>query len=61
MRYRLRPLYTLGGYLAAACLCLICGLITAQILGRIVKAFRGVYGSLSHSPFGSRPPEDPAK
>ncbi|MFY0988895.1 TRAP transporter small permease [Halomonas sp. C05BenzN] len=36
MRYRLRPLYDLGGYLAAACLCLICTLITAQILGRII-------------------------
>ncbi|MDI5983206.1 TRAP transporter small permease [Halomonas sp. M4R5S39] len=36
MRYRLRPLYDLGGYLAAACLCLICALITAQILGRII-------------------------
>ncbi|GAA0570893.1 TRAP transporter small permease [Halomonas salifodinae] len=36
MHFRLRSLYTLGGYLAATCLCLICGLITAQILGRIV-------------------------
>ncbi|ERS85020.1 TRAP transporter small permease [Halomonas sp. PBN3] len=36
MTYRLRPLYHLGGYLAAACLSLICLLITAQILGRIV-------------------------
>ncbi|MCL7939197.1 TRAP transporter small permease [Halomonas sp. ATCH28] len=36
MTYRLRPLYNLGGYLAALCLCLICALITAQILGRIV-------------------------
>ncbi|WP_372612967.1 TRAP transporter small permease [Halomonas sp.] len=36
MRYRLRLLYDIGGYLAAACLCLICTLITAQILGRII-------------------------
>ena len=36
MDYRLRPLYNLGGYLAALCLCLICGLITAQVLGRII-------------------------
>ncbi|WP_416140579.1 TRAP transporter small permease [Halomonas sp. HK25] len=36
MRYRLRPLYHLGGYLAAACLCFICALITAQIVGRII-------------------------
>lgn len=36
MTYRLRPLYNLGGYLAALCLCLICALITAQVLGRIV-------------------------
>ena len=36
MTYRLRVLYNLGGYLAAACLSLICLLITAQILGRII-------------------------
>src|SRR5690554_8110941 len=36
MRYRLRPLYTLGGYLAAASLTLICALITAQIVGRLI-------------------------
>jgi len=36
MTYRLRPLYNLGGYLAALCLSLICLLITAQIVGRIV-------------------------
>ncbi|WP_163575696.1 TRAP transporter small permease [Halomonas faecis] len=36
MRYRLRPLYNLGGYLSATCLCLICALITAQIAGRII-------------------------
>ncbi|WP_043526168.1 TRAP transporter small permease [Litchfieldella xinjiangensis] len=36
MHYRLRPLYHLGAYLAALCLCLICGMITAQVLGRIV-------------------------
>ncbi|WP_163557225.1 TRAP transporter small permease [Halomonas sp. NO4] len=36
MRYRLRPLYNLGGYLSAACLCLICTLITAQIVGRLL-------------------------
>lgn len=32
-----------------------------QILARIVKVFRGVYGSLSDSPFGSRSPGGPAK
>ncbi|MBB3189043.1 TRAP transporter small permease [Halomonas cerina] len=36
MTYRLRPLYNLGGYLSATCLVLICTLITAQILGRII-------------------------
>lgn len=36
MRYRLRPLYTLGGYLSATCLCLICALITTQIVGRLL-------------------------
>ncbi|MFW6345509.1 MAG: TRAP transporter small permease [Halomonas sp.] len=36
MHYRLRPLYRLGGYLAAACLTLICALITAQIIGRLI-------------------------
>ncbi|MYL23083.1 TRAP transporter small permease subunit [Halomonas alkaliantarctica] len=36
MTYRLRPLYHLGGYLAAVCLSLICLLITTQILGRII-------------------------
>ncbi|CAM3295215.1 TRAP transporter small permease [Halomonas lysinitropha] len=36
MTYRLRALYNLGGYLAALCLILICTLITAQILGRII-------------------------
>lgn len=36
MHYRLRSLYDLGAYLAAACLCLICAMITAQIVGRIV-------------------------
>ena len=36
MHYRLRPIYNLGAYCAAFCLCLICAMITAQILGRIV-------------------------
>ncbi|TFH86826.1 TRAP transporter small permease [Billgrantia azerbaijanica] len=36
MTYRLRPLYNLGGYLSATCLVLICTLITAQIVGRII-------------------------
>lgn len=36
MRYRLRALYDLGGYLAAACLCAICTLITVQIVGRLI-------------------------
>lgn len=36
MRYRLRPLYTLGGYGSAVCLCLICAMITAQICGRLL-------------------------
>ena len=35
MQFRLRPLYDLGAYGAALCLCLICTLITAQILGRL--------------------------
>ena len=35
MHFRLRPLYDLGAYGAALCLCLICTLITAQILGRL--------------------------
>lgn len=36
MRFRLRPLYTLGGYGAAACLCLICALISIQVFGRLL-------------------------
>ncbi|MDT8878260.1 TRAP transporter small permease [Halomonas saccharevitans] len=44
MTYRLRPLYQLGGYLAALCLCLICTLITAQILGRIVDRIATALG-----------------
>ncbi|MGM0520731.1 MAG: TRAP transporter small permease [Pseudomonadota bacterium] len=36
MTYRLRPLYNLGGYMAAVCLSFICLLITTQILGRII-------------------------
>jgi TRAP-type C4-dicarboxylate transport system permease small subunit len=39
MHYRLRSLYNLGGYCAAFCLCLICAMITAQVLGRIVDTF----------------------
>lgn len=39
MHYRLRPLYNLGAYCAAACLCLIGILITAQILGRMIDTF----------------------
>lgn len=35
MQFRFRPLYDLGAYGAALCLCLICTLITAQILGRL--------------------------
>ncbi|MEQ6917394.1 TRAP transporter small permease [Halomonas aquatica] len=35
MQFRLRPLYDIGAYAAAFCLCLICTLITAQILGRL--------------------------
>ncbi|SFT98712.1 TRAP transporter small permease [Halomonas saccharevitans] len=44
MTYRLRPLYQLGGYLAALCLCLICALITAQVLGRIVDRIATALG-----------------
>ncbi|MDX1466780.1 MAG: TRAP transporter small permease [Halomonas sp.] len=44
MTYRLRPLYQLGGYLAALCLCLICALITAQILGRLVDRIATAIG-----------------
>lgn len=36
MHYRLRPLYNLGAYCAAFCLCLIGAMITAQILGRMI-------------------------
>ncbi|HSP57738.1 MAG TPA: TRAP transporter small permease [Halomonas sp.] len=36
MTYRFRTLYNLGGYLSAACLILICTLITTQIIGRII-------------------------
>ncbi|EPC04497.1 hypothetical protein L861_04005 [Litchfieldella anticariensis FP35 = DSM 16096] len=36
MHYRLRALYDAGAYLSATCLCLICAMITAQIIGRIV-------------------------
>ncbi|SEK20444.1 TRAP transporter small permease [Halomonas daqiaonensis] len=44
MTYRLRPLYQWGGYLAALCLCLICTLITAQILGRIIDLIATAIG-----------------
>ncbi|WP_346798331.1 TRAP transporter small permease [Halomonas sp. Bachu 37] len=45
MTYRLRPLYNLGGYLAATCLTLICLLITAQIVGRIIdRIITGIGG-----------------
>ena len=44
MTYRLRPLYNLGGYLAAACLTLICLLITAQIVGRIIDQIATAIG-----------------
>lgn len=44
MTYRLRPLYNLGGYLAAACLTLICLLITAQIVGRIIDQIATAVG-----------------
>jgi len=36
MHYRLRPLYTFGAFGAAACLVLICSLITLQVLGRLL-------------------------
>ncbi|WP_229803135.1 TRAP transporter small permease [Litchfieldella qijiaojingensis] len=39
MHYRLRSLYDLGAYLSGTCLSLICAMITAQILGRIIDKF----------------------
>lgn len=39
MRYRLTPLYKAGAYGSVICLCLICGMITAQILGRMADKF----------------------
>jgi TRAP-type C4-dicarboxylate transport system permease small subunit len=36
MHFRLLPLYQLGAYGSVLCLCLICGLISAQILGRLI-------------------------
>ncbi|WP_027962859.1 TRAP transporter small permease [Halomonas halodenitrificans] len=44
MTYRLRPLYNLGGYLSAACLTLICLLISAQIVGRIIDRLATAIG-----------------
>lgn len=44
MNYRLRPLYNLGGYLSATCLVLICTLITAQIVGRIIDILATAVG-----------------
>ncbi|MFG6177211.1 TRAP transporter small permease [Halomonas sp. THAF12] len=44
MTYRLRPLYTLGGYLSAACLVLICTLISAQIVGRLIDILATALG-----------------
>ncbi|TDB05439.1 TRAP transporter small permease [Halomonas marinisediminis] len=44
MTYRLRPLYNLGGYLAAACLTLICLLISAQIVGRLIDRLATAIG-----------------
>ncbi|MDN3555015.1 TRAP transporter small permease [Halomonas maura] len=44
MSYRLRPLYNLGGYLSATCLVLICTLITAQIVGRLIDLLTTALG-----------------
>lgn len=47
MKFRLRRLYTLGGYAAAACLCLICVMIAAQVAGRILDKLLVSLGSNS--------------
>jgi len=36
MRFRLSPLYTLGGYAAALCLCVIAAMIAFQVFGRLI-------------------------
>lgn len=45
MKFRFRPLYTLGGYIAAICLCLICLMIALQVAGRILDKLLTLLGS----------------
>ncbi len=49
MRFRLRPLYTLGGYAAAACLCAICAMIALQVIGRLLDKLLTTLGNDSLS------------
>ncbi len=46
-RYRLMPIYLAGAYLSALSLVLICGLITAQILLRLLDRLLLIFGAES--------------
>lgn len=45
MRFRLRPLYTWGGYAAAVCLCAICAMIAFQVIGRLLDKLLTAVGT----------------
>lgn len=44
LRFRLTPLYRLGGWGAAACMIAICGLVSIQVLFRLLDAILVVFG-----------------
>nr|WP_298376129.1 TRAP transporter small permease [uncultured Halomonas sp.] len=45
MHFRLRALYTLGGYTAAVCLCVICAMIALQVFGRLLDKLSTAIGA----------------
>nr|WP_299239790.1 TRAP transporter small permease [uncultured Halomonas sp.] len=45
MHFRLRALYTLGGYAAAVCLCIICAMIALQVIGRLLDKLLTALGT----------------
>ncbi|GAA3551574.1 TRAP transporter small permease [Zobellella aerophila] len=49
MQFRLNPIYKLGAYGSVLCLCLICGLITLQVVGRLIDK---LLLSLGHDSLG---------
>lgn len=44
LRFRLTPLYRLGGWGAAACMIAICGLVSIQVLFRLLDAMLVLFG-----------------